>query len=140
MNFIISNNKNGSPFCILNKIQVMESFFEFGENVIGLVVNEKIDADKIEEIQEIIDQKMKMNSERVSIYLEDKNKDGISIRALLKHIAYHLDQPEALQKVAVVTDSKWFEIVMEMKDLFTKSELLTFSTEQRIEAMNWIVE
>lgn len=118
----------------------MESFFEFGENVIGLVVDEKIDAEMIQKIQDLMDQKMKLNSEKISIYLEDKNKDGISIKALLKHIAYHLDQPESLKKVAVVTDLKWFQLVMEMKDLFTESELLTFSTEERIEAMNWIVE
>lgn len=118
----------------------MESFFEFGKNVVGVVIDQEIDEDMVEEIQNIIEERMGKNGNRISVYVEDKNNDGMSVKAVLKHLAYHIKQPEVLKKVAVVTDVKWVQMVMEMKDLFTESELETFPTEDRLLAMNWITE
>lgn len=117
----------------------MVSSFEFAENVVGFMVREEIDREKAEEILSALKERMKKVSP-ICLYLEDQGNQGISVAGFIKTLAFHFSHSKDLEKIAIVTDSTGFEKSMELKDLLVSAQVKCFESEQRMEAMNWVME
>lgn len=117
----------------------MVTSFEFSDNVVGILLEEKLDADSLEEIQKDLKKRIK-NHKDISLFLEDKNREGISLQAFLKELLFEFSHPEAFRKIAIVTDNKVFKILTEIKNVFVKTKVEVFGGKERIKAMNWMME
>lgn len=117
----------------------MKNSFAFSDDVVGVLIDSEFNEEKVEQIKTLLEEKIQTGSP-VSVYLEDECKQGITFLGYLKSLSFHLANPDAVRKVAIVTDLKWFRKSMEVKDLLIKSDLRTFDTKQRLEAMNWVME
>ncbi|WP_372916831.1 STAS/SEC14 domain-containing protein [Salegentibacter sp.] len=117
----------------------MEKTFEFAQNVVGFIINEEINQQKIEEILSTIKNRLEVVSP-ICLYLEDESDQGISVKAFLKALEFNYSHSRDLQKIAVVTDDKVFQKSMEIKDLLVSSKVKSFEKKERLKAMNWVME
>ena len=117
----------------------MKASFEFSDRVIGIVLEEKMDEHVLKKIQEIVEQRLEDYSE-VSLYLEDRYSNGLTLKAFLKDLWYELSNTEPLFKVAVVTDKKRFQIITALKDKLLFTNVQYFERHERVAAMNWVME
>lgn len=117
----------------------MEKSFEFAENVIGFIVNQEIDQEKMDEILTAIKEKIEEITP-LSLFLEDQSNEGISFVGFLKTLSFHFSHAKDLEKVAIVTDDKLFQKSMDMKNFLVPAKIKSFSRKDRLEAMNWVME
>lgn len=116
----------------------MERTFEFAEHVVGFMVTEEINQEKVEEIlSKIKDRLEKVSS--ISLYVEDESDEGISVGAFFKAMDFHFSHSEELKKIAIVTDDKLFKKSMVIKDLVVSAEVKSFERKERLKAMNWVM-
>ena len=115
----------------------MISFFTLADNIIGFIVDGKYDEGSVEKIQIEVNNKLEIY-DRVNLYIEDAINADISLKAVVKSLPFKIKTGNRFDKVAVVTDRKWLQIVSTLEKLFFNTELRIFSTQQRLEAIHWI--
>ena len=121
------------------KVNLMEKSFEFSENVVGFMVNQEIDQEKIEEILSALKERVKKVTP-ICLYLEDESDEGISLAAFFKALSFHFSHSKDLEKIAIVTDNQKLQTSMEMKDALVPADIKCFGKEKRLEAMNWVMQ
>lgn len=117
----------------------MKTTFEFSDNVLGIILEQRMDTEHLKQIQQMLQEKIDKHNE-VRVYLEDKNNDGITLTAALKDLAFEMSRKTALKKIAVVTDARFFKLVSEIKEQLLDTEVESFGKENRMTAMNWVME
>lgn len=117
----------------------MEKSFEFAEHVVGYLVSQEIDQQKMEEILSQIKERLKTVTP-ICLYLEDESDEGISVGGFLKAIEFHFSHGKDIEKIAIVSDDKIFQKSMNMKDLLVPADVKTFARGERMTAMNWVME
>ena len=117
----------------------MEASFQFSENVIGILLEEKLDQPKLLQIKEIIRERLDQFP-GVRLYLEDKNNCGVDLSALLKDLMDETLKPQPLQKLAVVTDRKMTTAGAALKDIIVDCQVQSFPRKDRLKALNWVTE
>jgi hypothetical protein len=115
----------------------MLSSFSLADNIIGFIVDGPYDDGAVELMQSEINEKLQVY-ERVNLYLEDTAKAEISLKAILKNLPFKLKTANRFERVAVVTDRKWIQVISILEKLFFNAEIRLFSTDQRLEAIQWI--
>lgn len=117
----------------------MKTSFEFSDNVLGIILEQKLDSEHLQQIQKMLQDKID-EFNQISVYLEDRNNDGITLMAVLKDLAFEMSHRRSLQKIAVVTDAKFFKMVTDMKEKLVGAEVESFDSEERMRAMNWVMQ
>lgn len=117
----------------------MKKSFAFAENVVGYLINSEIDEEKMEEILYEVKNRIKVVTP-ISIYLEDESDEGISVRGFLKALEFHFSHSKDLYKLAIVSNDKLTQKSMEIKDLLVPTKVKSFDREDRMSAMNWVME
>ncbi len=115
----------------------MLSSFALSDDIIGFIVDGPYDEDAIEIIQNEINQKLEIY-DKVSFYIEDTVNAEISSKAILKSLPFKIKTGNRFERVAVVTDRKWLKAISNLEKLFFNAEIRVFSSEQRLEAIQWI--
>lgn len=113
------------------------STFSFSDNIIGFIIDGAYDEAVVEKIQNEIFQKLEIY-EKLNFYIEDTRNANISLKAILKSLPFKIKTGNRFDKVAVVTDRKWLRFISNLEKLFFKAEIRIFTTERRIEAIQWI--
>lgn len=98
-----------------------------------------MDSDHLRRIQKMLQEKIRKH-DQISIYLEDRNSDGISLTAVLKDLVFEMKRQRSFQKIAVVTDARFFKLVTDLKEKLVATEVESFDSEDRLKAMNWVME
>tara|TARA_R100001369_G_scaffold954_1_gene3034 strand:+ start:62027 stop:62380 length:354 start_codon:yes stop_codon:yes gene_type:complete len=117
----------------------MISTFEFADNVVGILINSKVDSDLMDEVHSAIIDRLKDN-ETINLFIEIEPGNNISLFALLKDLKFKVEYAKNFRKIAVVTDLQWFQNIMEIKDLLMDAEVKGFEPKYRMKAMSWITE
>lgn len=115
----------------------MLSTFSLADNIIGFIIDGPYDDVSVEKIQNEVQEKLEV-FDMVSLYVEDTSNADISLKAVIKSIPFKIKTGNRLDKMAVVTDRKWLQFVSTLEKLFFNAELRVFTTEQRLEAIQWI--
>ena len=121
------------------QIEIMKTSFEFSGDVVGIILEQKMNTENLEQIQKMLQEKIQKYNQ-ISVYLEDRNSDGITLQAIFKDLVFEMKQKESLQKIAVVSDAKLFKFVTVVKEKLVGAEVESFSKEERLRAMNWVME
>lgn len=117
----------------------METSFEFSDNVLGIILEDKMDNDYLKQIHSRLREKFEKNH-LISVYLEDRNTNGITLQAVVKDLAFEMNHKRSLQKIAIVSDSKFFKFVAELKEKLIDVHVESFDKEERMKAMNWVMQ
>jgi hypothetical protein len=115
----------------------MLSTFSLADNIIGFIVDGPYDEYAVEKIQSEVNEKLEVY-EKVSLYIEDTVNADISLKAILKSLPFKIKTGNRFERVAVVTDRKWLQVISNLEKLFFNAELRLFSSQQRLEAIQWI--
>ncbi|MBO2544026.1 STAS/SEC14 domain-containing protein [Salegentibacter sp. BDJ18] len=116
----------------------MEKTFEFADNVVGFMIKEEIDQEKMKEILSKIENRLE-KIRPICLYLEDESDEGISLGGFFKAVKFHFSHPEDLKKIAIVTDDKMFKKSMKIKDFIVPADVEAFKKKERMKAMNWVM-
>lgn len=116
----------------------MHETFEFADNVVGFIINEEIDQEKMADILSTIKDRLEVVSP-ISLYLEDETDKGISIGGFLKAMEFHFSHSKDLKKIAIVTDNKIFEKSVKIKNFMISGKMKSFERKDRMKAMNWLM-
>jgi len=110
------------------------------EKVIGMSIDGKIETGDIELVATLCEKKFKKN-EKLSIYVEMKSFNGISLEAFFKDLKFGIKNFGKFDKKAVVTDKSWIKKLGNFSDkLFGSIEIKCFSFEEKNEAQKWASE
>jgi len=115
----------------------MISKFSFSENTVGFILSGRVDDTIIEKFQsEILD---KLESfDKINLYLEDNGIDSFSLSAIFNEIQFKMSHANRFSKIVLVTDRTWIKFCGDIEGLFMGAEVTSFTTEKRLDAMNWI--
>lgn len=117
----------------------MKTTFEFSDNVVGIILEQKMDHDRLKQIQQMLQEKIEKYN-KINVYLEDRHDDGITLKAVFKDLLFEMQQKNSLHKIAVVTDAKFFKLFTEVKKILVDAQVESFDKEERMKAMNWVMQ
>tara|TARA_R100000935_G_scaffold36623_1_gene57622 strand:- start:687 stop:1040 length:354 start_codon:yes stop_codon:yes gene_type:complete len=117
----------------------MVSIFEFADNTVGIMIKSKVDSKLIKQVHTTIVERLKENK-TINLFIEIQPGNDITFSALLKDLKFKVEHAKHFRKIVVVTDLNWFHNLMEIKALIMDAEIKTFKHENRLKAINWIVE
>lgn len=115
----------------------MLSSFTLSDDIIGFIVDGPYDEYAVEKIQSEVNEKLELY-DKVSLYIEDTVNADISLKAILKNLPFKIKTGNRFDRVAVVTDRKWLQAISNLEKLFFNAEIRVFSTQHRIDAIQWI--
>ena len=115
----------------------MLSTFEFASHVIGIMIDRDLTDAILEDVTNEIQEKLK-HHDKLNIFIELEKGKSISLKALMKGINYKYSHQEEFNKIAIVTDSKWFQTAVNVSDVFLNVDTRTFDLEERLDAIQWI--
>ncbi|MDC8001837.1 STAS/SEC14 domain-containing protein [Aequorivita todarodis] len=115
----------------------MLSSFTLADNIIGFIIDGPYDEHAIERIQTQVKERLEV-FDKLNLYIEDTVNADISLKAVVKSIPFKLKTGNRFERVAVVTDRKWLQIISNLEKLFFNAEIRIFSVQQRLEAIQWI--
>jgi hypothetical protein len=135
---ILDSKFNFYKFIAINKAKSpMLSSFSLSDNIIGFIIDGPYDEISIEEIQTQVHEKLEVY-DKVSLYIEDTVNADISLKAVVKSFPFKIKTANRFERVAVVTDRKWLQLLSTLEKLFFNADLRVFTTEQRLQAIQWI--
>lgn len=115
----------------------MLSTFELAGHVIGLIVDKDLDDEILDKIIAEIEEKLE-EYDTINVFVELEKDRHITFKALINGIRFKYSNSEHFEKIAIVTDSQWFQGAVNVSDLLLDVEVRTFDLKDRLEAIQWI--
>lgn len=115
----------------------MLSSFDLAGHVIGIMIDRDLTDPILEDITAKIQEKLKIY-DSLNIFIELEKDHSISFKALMKGIKYKYSHEDQFNKIAIVTDSKWFQTAVNVSDVFLDVDVRTYDLEDRLDAIQWI--
>lgn len=108
------------------------------ENIIGFRLSGKFETGDFEQVTGIMEEKLKEH-EKLRVYAEIENFEGMSIQAILKDIAFSLKHYRDFEKEAVVTNTSWIATLARIGDrILPIIEVKHFRSEEKEDALDWL--
>ena len=111
------------------------------DGVIELTVAGRVEKDDIQRCIPVIDNALK-SKDSLSVYVEVKDLEGMSLEAVLADVAYglrHVQDLYRFERVALVTDSDGLEKIAKVENfILWQVDIQTFKIAQRAEAREWV--
>lgn len=117
----------------------MVSSFQLANHVVGVMIDQEITDEYLDEIHEIVLAKIEEFG-HINFFCEILHGHDVSFRLLVEELKFKYDNSENINKVAVVTDQIWLRSVMSITDLVLHSEIKTFDLSERLDAITWVSE
>ena len=114
----------------------MLSTFDLAGHVIGLIIDRDLTDKILDEIIAEIEMKLKVH-EKINVFIELEKGRQITFKALLKGINYKYSNADHFDKIAIVTDSFWFQNAVNLSDIFLDADVRTYDLKMRLEAIQW---
>jgi len=114
----------------------MLSTFDLAGHVIGVIIDEDLTEELTDRVIAEIEQKLKIH-DKINMFIELEKDWDISFKALIKGINYKYSNSDHFNKIAIVTDSFWFQSAVNLSDIFVNAEVRTYDLKQRFEAIQW---
>ncbi len=110
------------------------------DNVIGFRIQGKINTDDISLITKEIEARLERHS-KLRIYAEVDGLAGMTMKALLKDIAFSLRHFRDFEREAIVSDAAWLKKLAVIGDRVVPGiEVRHFYKSERDDALEWIIQ
>tara|TARA_R100000935_G_scaffold42859_1_gene64874 strand:+ start:620 stop:982 length:363 start_codon:yes stop_codon:yes gene_type:complete len=117
----------------------MVSSFQLANHVVGVMIDQDITDEYLEEIHTILLDKIKEFG-RINFYCEILNGHDIPFKLLMEELKFKYDNSDSIHRVAVVTDLTWLKSVMNITGFVLSSDIKTYDLNERLEAISWVSE
>lgn len=117
----------------------MVSFFEFSDNIVGILIKKDMDEAIFAEMRRRIHLKFE-DYNKLNLFVEIEKGNDISLRSLAGHLYFQRNHNKKFDKIAVVTDNFWVRTVLVIKNILMGTQLKTFGPRDRMKAIQWIAE
>ena len=115
----------------------MLATFDLAGHVIGLIIDRDLTDEIVDQVIEEIQEKLDEH-QRINVFIELEKDRHITLKALFKGIKYKYSNEDFFEKIAIVTDSKWFQNAAGLADSFLDVDTRTFDLRDRLEAIQWV--
>ncbi len=115
----------------------MVSSFQLANHVVGVMIDQNITEEYLEEIHNIVLGKIEEFG-HINFFCEVLEGNHIPFMSLMEELKFKYDNSQHIYKVAVVTNRSWLRSVMSITDLVIHSEIRTFELSERLEAVTWV--
>ena len=115
----------------------MVSSFQLANHVVGIMIDRDLDDDYLEEIHQIILDKIEEFG-NINMFCEVQKGKHIPLKCLFEELKFKFNNYQNIGKLAVVTDLTWLRSVMNISEIILDSEIKTYDIEHRMEAITWV--
>lgn len=115
----------------------MLSDFSLSDNTVGFLIEGNFDKEMASKLISNIEAKLDFY-DTINLYLEDVNIEEFSISAVLEEMLFKVNHSDRFNKIALVTDRKWFKACAAITKMFMSSQTRTYSPEDRVDAITWV--
>ncbi|MDR5591637.1 STAS/SEC14 domain-containing protein [Christiangramia sp. SM2212] len=115
----------------------MLSTFDLAGHVVGLIVDRDLTDDIVDEIIAEVKSKLEIH-DKINVFIELEKGRHITFKALWKGIIFKYSNSDHFDKIAIVTDSSWFQNAVNLSDSLLDVDVRTFDLKDRLEAIQWI--
>lgn len=106
-------------------------------NILFTIVSEKVTEEDFNELKPALE-RLIGKYPKVKWYYEMQNFDGWEFKTFLEDTQFSLSHRNDFEKIAMIGEKKWQELVTDIMKPFTSAEIKYFSTEERDDARKWI--
>lgn len=117
----------------------MISTFELSDNVVGLIIDENVESQGLEEIHKIILEKIDKFG-KINIFCELSEGKNVAFQCVLDELKFKYDNSQNINKFAIVTNISWLRATMGMNDFIVHTDIRSFEIKDRMKAIQWISE
>ncbi|MDX1544671.1 MAG: STAS/SEC14 domain-containing protein [Christiangramia sp.] len=111
--------------------------FELAGHVVGIMVNEDVTSEYLEEIHGLIEEKLKEH-DYINLFCELMPDNKVPLNLLLENIKFKFDHSKQIKKLAMVTDLAWIRTFMDIDNFFVSTEVRSFELKDRLKAIQWV--
>jgi hypothetical protein len=115
----------------------MLSSFSFSEDTVGFLIEGNFDENLVDNLHQKILEKLNTYN-TINLYLEDSNIESFSINAVMNNIMFKTEYNSKINKIALVSNRKWIHLCAKIENTFLQTNIKSFSSEDRINAITWI--
>jgi len=115
----------------------MVSSFQLANHVVGVMIDQNITEEFLEEIHNIVLSKIEEFG-HINFFCEVLEGNHIPFMSLMEELKFKYDNSQYIHKVAVVTNQSWLRSVMNITDLVIQSEIKTYELSERLDAITWV--
>lgn len=113
--------------------------YNLADNTLAFAFEGPMDAKTINELRSQIEAKLEVH-ERINIYLEDRSVHYFTLYSVFMGVVYPLQNHNRFAKVAMVTNRSWIHLLSGINNYLVSADIKNYKTEERIDAMSWIME
>lgn len=113
--------------------------FELAGHVVGIMVNNDVSQEYLDEIHNLISEKLE-DHKTVNLFCEIMPDNEVPLKFLLENIKFKYEHSKQINKLAMVTDLAWVRGIMQIDNFFVSTEVRCFELKERLEAIQWISE
>lgn len=113
--------------------------FSFADNTVGYLIEGTMDKDTILDLRSQILEKFKVH-DKINLYLEDSHIEHFSLSAAAIGALFPLEYSKRFNKIALVTDRKWIQVLAAVDNVLIGATLKYFPIKDRLSAISWIVD
>lgn len=117
----------------------MISTFELSNHVVGLIIDEDIKKGNLEEVHEVILNKI-AEFGKVNIFCEISKGHDLAFQCLIEELKFNFENSQNIDKFAIVTDLTWLRAAMNINDLMVNTTIQPFEIKDRMDAIQWVSE
>ncbi|AVR44418.1 hypothetical protein C7S20_03620 [Christiangramia fulva] len=115
----------------------MATSFELAGHVVGLMIDQDVTSEYLEELHGLIREKLEEN-EKINLFCEIMPGNNVDLLPVFQNLIFKFENSGKITKMAFVSDISWLNKLMDLNDLFIQSDLRTFEFADRLEALSWI--
>jgi hypothetical protein len=106
-------------------------------NIIETVAEGKLNEQDYEKLIPFLENKIKEFG-KISWYFEVNNFDGWTVKAMWKDAKFDIKHRNEFEKIAIVGNKKWHELMSDILKPFTDAEIKYYGSENKEAAKQWI--
>lgn len=117
----------------------MISTFELSNHVVGLIIDKDIEKGNLEDIHEIILERISEFG-KINIFCEIAKGHDVAFLCLIDELKFKYENSSNINKFAIVTDLTWLRAAMNINHLIVHTDIRPFEIKDRMQAIQWISE
>ena len=118
---------------------IMLSDFSFAQDTLGFIIEGDVDTEALQILGKRIHETL-IENKKMSLYLEDLNIQSFSSSSILTGFLFPFRYGNRFYKMALITDRWWIHTIGFIQNIFFSVKIRTFTTENRVDAMSWIID
>jgi hypothetical protein len=107
------------------------------ENILAIRFSGKVNKEDYKSLLPIVEEKIN-KSKKINMYWELVDFEGWDIGSLIQEVKFDIAHAASFNKVAVVGEKKWQQMIASAGNRLTSAEVRFFDKSEQMKAMDWI--